>query len=638
MSKAHEKLAAIRAATQAANNQEEKNEPDYSEFADLIPEADETDPEIEKANQTIDNLIASVGIVGAYKHFIKKMNPRVRAGQTESIMVSCPLPWHPDKNPSAWLNSEKNVWHCIACDRGGDFYDLAAIGLGFDIDSYKKDSFPELRKAIAESFGYEVFSAPGAEETIYVPETESPPKKVDQPKKPVTPKVKEEPEDSPEVLDLEEKIKKKIESSDVFTINWREIVKEDSFIWKYMEATTADTNVEEFHFWNALLALGLAAGRNVYANDNPVIYGNLFICLLGGSGSGKSKSRRYLDDLLLKVLPYKEEDEYPMGTKEIPTANSAEFLIKCFSHPVHIPDEAGKLAIKEYAPVRGLIRFEELSTYKNIAGRQGNDLGGRILEFYDCKRSITTGSMGSGSTIAMQPFASAFTTTQPRSMAKILTEADEDSGFLNRWIFAGGRTKKNSFWGGTRINLSEAEKELMKIHIWASSEKIVGISPEALAKGNEDLNGFITKDKDKYDPSLGRIDLTMKKIMLLFAINEMTTEITIDIYDRAMKLYDYIKGYSLLKTESMTGKTQASEMETLIMDRSVEHYAKTGQWPTAREISRMRGIYRKINGSTELSKMLEGLEKIGLIKVRDESKIEDGKRIGRPTRRYEILS
>ena len=422
MSKLQEALAARRAAIGVIDKPETAlSEVDFSQYADLIPEAEPVDPVVAKTNETIDGLISSLGVVGAYKAFIHKMTPKV-GRKSESIMISCPLPWHADKNPSAWMNSDKNTWFCGTCQRGGDVYDLAAIGLGYNLETYKEQSFVDLRKDIARHFGYEVYEQPHAEPILYV----EPPKPVITPQKingtsklansansPAEP----DEELDKEILDLEAEIQAKLENSADYTINWREIVKPDTFIWKYMEAATQDSNVEEFHFWNALIALGMAVGRNVFANDAPPVYANLFVCLLGGSSTGKTKSRRYLDKMLLKVLPFDDKLDYPDGAKEIVQPNSAEFLIRSFSKPVETLTAAGSVAVADYASVRGLIRFEELASYKAIAGRQGSDLGTRMLEFYDCKDRVSTGSLASGTTIAGQPFASAFTTTQPRQLA-----------------------------------------------------------------------------------------------------------------------------------------------------------------------------------------------------------------------------
>ena len=634
MTKLQEAIAARRAAQAVAEQKTPEPtlpEVDYSKYADLIPEADPVDETLEEANKTIDALIDRLGVIGAYKEFIHKMQPKV-GRRSESIMISCPFPWHEDKNPSAWMNSDKNTWFCGGCQRGGDIYDLAAIGLGFDIDDYKNSQFVELRRAIAAHFGYEVFEVPGEPDIIYEPE---PPKingtakKAESKPTTDTPEETEEDEDG-EDTPLDVAIERKIESEEVYSLDWRKIVAPNTFLSKYMEIATKDRNVEEFHFWNALLALGMAAGRNVFIQDNPRVYGNLYICLMGGSGTGKTKSRRYIDNMLLRVLPYKEDQDYPDGAKEIPTPNSAEYLIKAFSKPVNGVSPMGSPMVVDYASVRGIIRFEELSSFKTIAGRNGSDLGSRMLEFYDGKGRITTGSRMSGDTIAASPFASAFTTTQPRSLSKILSRADEESGFLNRWLFVGGRRKPQIFVGGSEPDMSEADKELFKVHVWANDERTVAFTKEAAWKGNKDLNDFIDADKDKYDPALGRIDLTIKKLCLLFAINEMTTEITLEMYERVMLMYNYIKAYAIFRTENLEQATQQSETELHIIEKIREHHEKTGEWPTAREVLRL--VQRRVHGAGELTKMLESLVKLNELKS---TTIKPPGR-GRPTVRYEI--
>jgi CHC2-type zinc finger protein len=47
--------------------------------------------------------------------------------------AQCPNPDHEDQNPSASVNASEGKWHCFACDRGGDGYDIIQEreGVGF---------------------------------------------------------------------------------------------------------------------------------------------------------------------------------------------------------------------------------------------------------------------------------------------------------------------------------------------------------------------------------------------------------------------------------------------------------------------------------------------------------------------------
>jgi len=45
--------------------------------------------------------------------------------------AECPLPDHEDRNPSASVNTDEGKWHCFACGRGGDGYDIIQEREGF---------------------------------------------------------------------------------------------------------------------------------------------------------------------------------------------------------------------------------------------------------------------------------------------------------------------------------------------------------------------------------------------------------------------------------------------------------------------------------------------------------------------------
>jgi hypothetical protein len=68
------------------------------------------------------------------------------------IKVQCPMPDHPDNNPSAQLFTHNNTWYCHRCaprNRYLDVFDLAAIAHGLD----PKSQFPEVKRRMATDFG-----------------------------------------------------------------------------------------------------------------------------------------------------------------------------------------------------------------------------------------------------------------------------------------------------------------------------------------------------------------------------------------------------------------------------------------------------------------------------------------------------
>jgi hypothetical protein len=136
-------------------------EPVYPEGfdQDLIPDVPPPNSRFAREREEIDAVLGRLSIVDAYNKYCAKMHCDP-GGKTESIMVSCPFPWHADKNPSAALNTLKGdggVGDCYKCQQGFDKYDLAALHFGYDLDEYKQGAnFPELRRKMAEGLGYTV--------------------------------------------------------------------------------------------------------------------------------------------------------------------------------------------------------------------------------------------------------------------------------------------------------------------------------------------------------------------------------------------------------------------------------------------------------------------------------------------------
>jgi len=48
----------------------------------------------------------------------------------DELRCRCPNPDHSDKNPSCYINPEKDVWYCYGCNLGGNSASLYAIARG----------------------------------------------------------------------------------------------------------------------------------------------------------------------------------------------------------------------------------------------------------------------------------------------------------------------------------------------------------------------------------------------------------------------------------------------------------------------------------------------------------------------------
>lgn len=501
---------------------------------DLVPNTSDGFQRSEE-DQALDDVISRIDILDGYRRWCGKMNPEVRGEQTEGIKISCPIPGHRDSNPSAWINTDKQTWFCGTCQVGGDVLDIAAYHFNYPVPGYKDGArFHELRRDMARSMGWSFIKPPGAKSPIPVAPSDPEPE-AGEASAPAS-----DSESEPAGGDVVELF---VDDSDPViefpTLDWRGIVEPGTFLDTYMTVCTQDDVPEEYHFWNGLLALGLAVGRDVTLFDFVPVHGNLFVCLLGNTGDGKSRSFSHLKKLLTAALPHKWDDPSSKGVIQANTMASAEVLIHAFSKPV--PDPTNPKITAYYAPVRGLIEFNELSSLTSRAQRQGNALKPTLMEFYDASSEITTSSMTTGKKLAAEPFGCAFTSTQPRALKELISKSDTDSGFLNRWVFASGQQKQRVAIGGTDVDIKPCIEPLQKIHGWAGFGKRLNWTPEAEKKFTQIFHDVLQPAKQQDDGGfLTRIDLLMKKLILLLCVNEMLEEVPERIVDTAFKMYPYL--------------------------------------------------------------------------------------------------
>lgn len=613
---------------------------------DLIPDVlgDRSEDDIE-----IDSIISSIQILDAYRRWIGKEVNEKEIHLREGLHVSCPNPGHRDKNPSAFLNQDKNLWRCEFCDDGGDVLDLAAIKFGYQRPEYKNGKmFHDLRKEMAESYGYRFKKVAGteiiwreepnpspADNSVTAPAPSAASAATEQgdeqssedlatpPPKPTSSKVTVLHEE--DVEDGEEEI-------GYPTINWRGMVKEDTFLWHYMTACCNDDSPEEYHFWHGLLALGHAVGRKVYLDDMKLVYGNMMICLLGGTGYGKSRSRFWLEEVLDEACPFNDNGLDTTGVKQVATPASGENLISHFQHVAHDPS-LPKGTPEVRTPINGLVDYDEFAGLLNRAMRQGNTLKVYVQQFADSKKRINTSSNTGGTFEAYHPFCSITASTQPKAVRSLLSKYDTGSGFLNRWIFVGGQRKKRESIGGKRsgirVDLTQAIDKLKAVRGWGAMERSVELTDDGFAEWDSWFHSIIEPMQLADDTDLlPRIGLTMKRLLLLMAINERKVTVDAEDVKRIKPLFNYLVScYGILNNE--IGISQMSEITTEILRHIKRIEEKTGRGASARDLGlRMK---RKNYSPDLIKRALETMVALDWIDV------DKSKGPGRPSIRYRAV-
>lgn len=614
--------------------------------ADLIPDIDGIggDKKRDANDDALDRLLNDIDVIEGYHKFCGKMRVDKRRRTTDGIKVSCPIPGHVDANPSAWVNTDKNVWYCGRCSQGGDVYDLAAFHFGMPVPGYKEGgSFHELRKKMALSYGYTFQEAPGLDKPLLVPPAQA-----------TAGVVRHLPEPRPEITRVKEDIlgedkiiaKSKgqvvdeLPSDDatvthIFgdeepekpaTLDWHKLAKEETFLAKYMDICTADDAPEEYHFWNALLALGLVVGRDVVLDDQKRVLANLFVCLLGGTGDRKSRSHAHLDELIYQAMPFKSDDPAGKGVDIIDSAASAEALINSFINPIFDPTDPKKVA--SFSPVKGLIRFNELSALVGRAARKGNVLKPTLMEIYDGSRVLQTLSMMHGRRRAENPFGSMFTTTQPGALKTLLREDDAVSGFLNRIVFATGVPKKPVPIGGAQIDVLPAVDPLKRIQGWAGFGRIILWSDPAVRTFTEFFHDVLHPVQQADESGLlNRLDLLAKKLILLLCINEHLLEVNQDVVEMVIGMYPYLTAAYGIPAAHI-GSTINSEVRDELL-RHIQAHTKAGGI-TMRRL--MINVKRKNFPLDIVAKTLKHLTDLGFIEAQATSGV------GRPTVKYKVAA
>lgn len=600
-------LSKFRQALEEKRKREAAAKAETAFDADLVPEDGyERAPE----DDAMDKIIGDIKIADAYRRWCNKSPVDMSNKRTEGVKISCPKPDHRDSNPSAWLNTEKNVWFCGTCQEGGDVYDIAAFHFG--VPNYKDGAaFHELRRKMAQSYGYTFIKPPGVDKPIPVaPQPEPAPEEPESAS--VTAIHEEDPEDDdPEII--------------FPTLEWRGLVQPGTFLDIYMRQTHIEDVPEEYHFWNALLAIGLAIGKDCTLFDRTPVYGNLFLCLLGNTGDGKSRSLSHLRTLLRQALPHKWDDPNSKGAHIVGAPASAEVLIHNFSKPIY--DPTNPKILTGYGSVRGLIEFNELSSLVGRTARQGNVMKPTLMEFYDMVPVITTSSMTGGKKEAVDPFGSAFTTTQPRSLKKLLQKDDADSGFLNRWVFASGKPKQRIAIGGLQIDVTPAVEPLQQIQGWVGFGKKITWDDDAAARFTEFFHDVIHPTQLRDDGGmLTRLDLLYKKLILLLTANSKLTTVPIEIVDQVISMFRYLTQSAAIPTEQIGNTVQLE-----IQDAMLRHIRNAG----GKGLS-YRELYLKIKSKKFqpdlIHKMLKILTDIGEL----ETVVTNTGR-GRPTVRYRYV-
>jgi hypothetical protein len=532
----------------------------------------------------------------------KNFNPKAeRQLAGDEINVSCfnhIFHGNGDLHPQFNINQSKNVYTCHGCKINGDMLDLFANLYGLaDADLRCPDDAVDevVRRAGAEYLKAETYinakgervmalpdALPGSDDEDFDRVTGFPTFNMGSGAAPFAAQ-------SLDFAPLETPVEP--ENTEVPTLNWRELLDPNGFSYAYVNYACADDSIEEFHVYNAFLALGFTAGRNLKLRDGRAVWANAFICDMGASGSGKSSAARILTDVLAQAMPYKKESA--LGVRIPPEAGSGESIIDSFQQKVLHPANPSAGQNKPYAEylndITALLNYDELSSLMNRIMRTGNTIEGVLQGIFDCKDSVGTKSRTAGEVEALRPYGSMLTTSQPARIAELVSKEQVGSGFASRIIYVFGKEKRQSAFTPVLPPTAHLADRLKDIRAWAQKAantlRFIEWEPDAKERYEQFHRDVMspTLQNDSNRDLTNRLYLMMKKHIFWLCLDVQSPVVTLAIVERGIKFWDYL--YSCYKTVGgQMMKTAVGEREEEILNGLKRSYNSKGKWPTKSEL------------------------------------------------------
>ena len=517
---------------------------DFSEYADLIPELDPIT--VSSTGEDLDAFLKGQPPLELYQSWIgKTVGKRV---SRDEVMISCPLPGHPDAQPSASMNLDKGVWNCHRCGIGGDVYALGAIRFGYDLNSYQDvDKFPALKREMLASLGYVIAAPPVPAVAPVVEQDEEGNAEPD------------EGDREPERTDDDEDVQ-----ADPLAIqpydDLLELCPSDTFLGEWMIGTEGMKVDPKYRLWTGMVALSAAINNNVRFRS---MKGNLFVVLIGDTGVGKSSTitpmKRVIKDGT--TIP-------PLETPEVPVkqgVSSGEKFIDMTVIKSDLPGEPNK-------PAPIVAEFAEFSDLAQKANRNGSTIKEALIDAYD-GNSMGTASREHGDVFVEDPFVSLISSTQPRSMRRVMHEMDLESGFANRFIFVSGDpVYREKLFAGPTYDIGYATEKLAEVFdFYRDNDDPVQLefdnpATEAYleAMGDAHLRDHGTALGSSFSNINARLIPTVTKIMILFAANEHSTVITRDIVERTFRLVPWLLGAADEAQENISASLQQEQYDVIV--------------------------------------------------------------------------
>ena len=614
-----------RIGLQAAVRRKQEEDAVAPVVAPLAPVPEALVDDIPEATVGFDDRVDAVrlikgqcGILTAVANWGKEQ-PSFRAGsRTESIMIRCPFPSHVDNKPSAWINTAKHLWHCGACQEGGDqiaFYSAAKYGITQQELHADKNQFQQVLREMADELGIDIdppgppVPPPPPPEPDEDPDAVQPMPEPEVPPAPDNAAPTEPPDPVLRVLEDED-----FDPRDEDPIAWNgKIPYYDYQDLDLQEGTFLSDwileNIEEFYYvapeyfiMEGLQGLGLACGHHLQPVTNRGrSNSSLMLVLVGDSGCGKNFAKDRLTQMFDDCDESRFDHVTATGIKHFPTPGSSEALLDALRYEMEDPT-----AVEKMIPlsVTALLVEDEFQQWVSKAARKGNEaVKSRLQILYDFYKrrgaddpelvAVDRARM-TGVRELYDSYLSAVFLVQPQMLRSLITREDVYSGFMNRILPVYGRERTGD---DTRISANLDRPGYYET--WQRTWNRIRKHPVGTAvPWDSDVGQYLMSNVTWAEigsipasdgrPLLSRLKHHTCRLAFLFAVNEGRMTVGVKHFEIALRLVrDYIwPCYSTFFSAARA--TASQDLKTKLLEFLRSFYDRHGVWPTRRDVGKQR--------------------------------------------------
>jgi hypothetical protein len=291
----------------------------------------------------------------------------------------------------------------------------------------------------------------------------------------------------------------------------------------FLEYTKDVPSPEAFRLWTAIHAVGASGERRVWTESGiNALFPNLFVILVGPPGVGKTQAIRFIDPILRKA------NCVCLAPNDI----SKESLLDCLA-------ESKRGAVYNGVPFDYHFVALSIREMSNFMSDYDNRIAGILTDLFDCpefndekKRTHNKGQF------IPFPGLSFIMGTATQNLGNTISDKMWDSGFMARVIMVYDDTPSAVEDFFVKAVKSEQLAQVL-VNGFNKLGKLVGPmrwSPEAQAA----FNAFRKSKKDdapmhnRLASYTDRRDLHLGKLVMIAALSDLTMDITLDHFLRAL--------------------------------------------------------------------------------------------------------